>query len=111
MSHLFSPAPTRHARRRRGAITVLAAVMMIMMMAMIVFAVEVGYLYVVRGQLQNAADAAALAAAWDLMDEDRFQGEAAGAFATARERARKYANMNLVLGVGCDVPDLSLIHI
>jgi Flp pilus assembly protein TadG len=79
--------------------------MMIVMMAMIVFAVEVGYLYVVRGQLQNAADAAALAACWDLMDEDRFQGEAAGAFATARERAQQYARMNLVLGVECDVPD------
>jgi hypothetical protein len=92
-------------RRRQGAITVLAAIMMIVVGAMIVFAVEVGYLYVVRGQLQNAADAAALAAAWDLMDEDRFQGETDGAFARARERAQQYASLNKVLGVGCDVPD------
>jgi hypothetical protein len=79
--------------------------MIIVMMAMIVFAVEVGYLCVVRAQLQNAADAAALAAVWDLMDEDRFQGDTAGAFARARDRAREYAKLNLVLGAGCEVPD------
>jgi hypothetical protein len=79
--------------------------MMVLTMAMVVFAVEVGYLCVARGQLQNAADAAALAAAWDLMDEDRFQGETDGAFARTRERARQYASLNLVLGAGCDVPD------
>jgi Flp pilus assembly protein TadG len=50
-------------QRRRGAMAVLAAMFLVIMMGMIAFAVDLGYLGVVRCQLQAAADSAALAAA------------------------------------------------
>ncbi len=56
-------SPTRAKKRRRGVITVLAAVFFVVMMAMIAFAVDVGYLGLAKTQLQAAADAAALAGA------------------------------------------------
>jgi Flp pilus assembly protein TadG len=48
---------------RRGVITVLAAVMLVILVAMIAFAVDLGYVAMARTQLQAAADATALAAA------------------------------------------------
>jgi Flp pilus assembly protein TadG len=49
--------------RRPGAITVLMAFLMIVLVAMVAFAVDIGYICRVHAELQNAADAAALAAA------------------------------------------------
>ncbi|HEY2883031.1 MAG TPA: pilus assembly protein TadG-related protein [Pirellulales bacterium] len=49
--------------RRRGAVAVLAAVLMIVMVGFIAFGVDVGYMMVVKTQLQNAVDSAAMAAA------------------------------------------------
>lgn len=48
---------------RKGNILVLTAMMMVVMAAFMAFAVDLGYLYTVRTELQAAADAAALAAA------------------------------------------------
>ena len=48
--------------RRRGAIVVLAAFLMIMMMGMIAFSFDLGYILLVKTELQVAADSAALAA-------------------------------------------------
>jgi Flp pilus assembly protein TadG len=50
-------------KNRRGIIAVLSAVMFIIMLALVAFAVDVGYMGMVKTQLQTAADAAALAAA------------------------------------------------
>lgn len=50
-------------RDRRAAVLVLAAILLVMMFAFLAFAIDLGYLTVTRTQLQNAADAAALAAA------------------------------------------------
>src|SRR5690349_9207620 len=59
----FSSWGTSMARRanRRGIIVVLAAVLLVVMLAMIAFAVDVGFITVARTELQGAADAAALA--------------------------------------------------
>jgi Flp pilus assembly protein TadG len=59
--------------RRRGVIAVLTASLFIVMLAVVAFAVDIGYMGMVRTQLQTAADSAALAAAgssstsWDGM--------------------------------------------
>lgn len=59
-----SPAARAAADERRpGAITVLMAMLMIVLVAMVAFAVDIGYICRVQAELQNAADAAALAAA------------------------------------------------
>lgn len=49
--------------RRRGAMAVLTAVLLVVILAMIAFAVDIGYVTLARTQLQAAADSAALAAA------------------------------------------------
>jgi Flp pilus assembly protein TadG len=49
--------------RRRGMIAVLSAVLFIVMLAMVAFAVDIGYMGMVKTELQSAADASALAAA------------------------------------------------
>jgi hypothetical protein len=53
-------------QKRRGNVLVLSAVLMIVMMAMVAFACDVGYVCLMRGELQRAVDAAALAGAAEL---------------------------------------------
>jgi Flp pilus assembly protein TadG len=48
---------------RRGSIVILAALMMTLLVGMLAFVIDLGYIVAVRAELQNAADAAALAAA------------------------------------------------
>jgi Flp pilus assembly protein TadG len=50
-------------KSRRGIIAVFAAVLFMVMLGMVAFAVDVGYMAMMRTQLQVAADSAALAAA------------------------------------------------
>jgi Flp pilus assembly protein TadG len=52
--------------RRKGAIAALTAICLIPILAMVGFAVDMGYVVETRAELQNAADAAALAAAEQL---------------------------------------------
>lgn len=66
-----------HAPQRRGAVIVLATILMIVILAFAAFVVDVGYMVVVRNQMQTAADAAVLAAGMELAD-----GYGAGAIRT-----------------------------
>ena len=50
------------ARARKGVIVVLTAFMLIIMLGMVAVSIDIGYVAVVRTQLQAAADSAALAA-------------------------------------------------
>jgi Flp pilus assembly protein TadG len=86
-------------RRRRGNVLVLCAFMMVGLMAMIAFAVDIGYILVARDQLQRAADASALAAAWELIDADAPKGDSdvMQMIGNARSIAREYAARNTVL--------------
>jgi len=60
----------RRLNRRKGNVLVLTAFMMVVMIGFIAMAVDVGYLYTVRNELQRSADASAIAAAWDLIEDD-----------------------------------------
>lgn len=51
---------------RRGAILVLSAILLVVLLGMLAFSVDVGYMMLVRTQLQAAADSAALAGASQL---------------------------------------------
>ena len=53
----------RTSASRRGAIAVIVAFMMVVLVAMVAFAVDMGYLCVVQTQAQAVADAASMAAA------------------------------------------------
>jgi hypothetical protein len=62
---------TRHAtvrNRRRGAIAPLTAILLIPLLAVIAFAVDMGYITHTQNELQSAADAAALAGSAQLPD-------------------------------------------
>ena len=92
------------ARRRSGAILVLTAVMMVVMFAMLVVAVDIGHVALIRTQLQSAADAAALAATWELYDSRTLPpptiAEAQAAVLYSADSADDYAQLNLVGGTG-----------
>jgi Flp pilus assembly protein TadG len=53
----------RRLKAREGATLIFVALAMIVLLGMAALAIDVGYLYVVRGELQNAADSGALAGA------------------------------------------------
>ena len=56
----------RHGRREEGQAMLLAAVSMVVILGFAAFAVDIGYVAVQKTDLQNAADAAALAGVADL---------------------------------------------
>src|SRR5262244_3636552 len=58
-----------HAKaRRRGAVIPLFAILLVPLLAMLAFSIDIGYIALVRTDLQTAADAAALAGAEKLQD-------------------------------------------
>ena len=67
---------------RRGAVLVLAAAMLLVVFGIAAFTVDFGILNVTKGQIQNAADSAALAATQDLI-----QGLGPGATVTTQVAA------------------------
>ncbi len=90
---------------RRGAVLILAALFMIIMLGCVAMAIDIGYLCVARSQAQNTADAAAMAAAWSLIDERRLKGlgDLEELEADARDVAMVYAAANRICG---DAPKL-----
>ncbi len=48
---------------QRGAVAILTAVLFMVFLGFAAFAIDLGHLYLVKSELQNAADAAALAGA------------------------------------------------
>jgi Flp pilus assembly protein TadG len=69
---------------------------MIVLMAMVTFAVDIGYVSMVRSELQRTADATALAAAGHLYDKDALRGAPnySEEIALARTEADNYASSN-----------------
>jgi hypothetical protein len=98
MKHLC-PHSRRIRSQRRGNIILLSCLLMIVMVAFVAFAVDVGYLYVMRSQLQRTADAAAMAAAWELVDPAGPMGGSSSEelSVSAREMAEEYAELNPIL--------------
>jgi Flp pilus assembly protein TadG len=84
--------------RRRGNIVVMTALLMVGLVAFLALAVDVGYLYSVRAELQRSADAAAIAAAWELIDKDGAAGQqnATTLSSNAKSKATQFASLNHV---------------
>ncbi|MEZ5292660.1 MAG: pilus assembly protein TadG-related protein [Vicinamibacterales bacterium] len=91
-------ADRRHVRRvlhlgnARGAVLVMTAVMLVGLTALSAFVIDYGILWISRRQIQNAADAAAMAAAMSLAFN------APGDFDRARIQAVAVAAQNYVWG-------------
>jgi len=86
------------SRIRRGNILVMTALLMTAMIALLAFAVDLGYVYAVRAELQRSADSAAIAAAWELIDKDGPAGTetATSLTSSAASVASQYAGLNHV---------------
>jgi hypothetical protein len=74
-------------------------VSLVMMLGMASMTVDIGMMYRARNEAQAAADAAAMAAAWRMMDQTRLRG---GAYVTsvntaARQAAMDYAARNPII--------------
>jgi len=84
---------------RRGNVVLVAVSLVVVLCIVAALAVDVGYVLVARNQLQNAADAAALAAADQLLDDRKLQGGGGldDVLDEARAAADQYAGANLVL--------------
>lgn len=73
-------------RDRRASILVLSAFLLVVMIAILAFAIDLGYISLAKTQLQNAADSAALACAATM-------GQSAS---TGADTAIEYANKNYI---------------
>jgi hypothetical protein len=75
---------------------VLFAFILVVMMAFLAFAIDLGYIMVAKTELQRTADSAAMAAAWELIDEGSLYGNPfmTEANATARNVAVTFASYN-----------------
>ncbi len=73
---------------------VLAAMMLVILLGFIAFAVDIGYIGVVRTQLQAAADAAALAAAGSSGESDAGRIQIAQQFADANMVSGRHVQLN-----------------
>jgi len=107
---MMRPGSTRVTRR--GAVAPLAALLMIAMLAMVAFAVDIGYIVLARSEAQNAADSAAMAGLGKL--SDRLRGaklvngkplQTQDDLDAARAEAKSFALKNTVGGQGADVKD------
>lgn len=89
--------PAEVPLRRKGVITVLSAAVMVVCFAFVSFAVDSGLIVLTRSQMQNAVDAASLAASQEMVNAVQAAGESGGgggsASASAMESARAVAAM------------------
>jgi Flp pilus assembly protein TadG len=83
-------------RKRCGTITVLAAVLSMVLVAMVAFAVDVGYVLTAKEEMQRTADAAALATCWEYGKRLSDGESAANASLFALATTSDYAAANKV---------------
>ncbi len=94
-----SKGSNRAPAARRGAVTVYVAISLTVVIGFAALAVDLGLLYATQAELQRSADAAALAGAWDMLDESRLKNGSSEdlVFADARDAASNMAGFNPVL--------------
>ena len=89
---------------QKGMVLVFVAFALMVLCVFVALAVDMGYMYVARGQLQNAADAAALAGASALKANGPAPADPNDLVQlTARNRARDYASSNKAAGVSVTI--------
>ncbi|MEO2048961.1 MAG: pilus assembly protein TadG-related protein [Pirellulales bacterium] len=91
MKHLQPQHPSR-----TGLITVLAAFMSVMLLGMLAFSVDLGYILSAKEELQRTADAAAIAACWELGQNFSDLEDGAEASLQTRLTAASYSTQNRV---------------
>jgi uncharacterized membrane protein len=87
--------------RRRGVILLLTLFLVVALIALTALALDLGYVMLAQNELQRTADATAMAAAWNLLDEEMLKQEhdPEERMASIRSTATNYAAANRVCGV------------
>jgi hypothetical protein len=97
------PRPGRHlASRQRGAVALVVGLSLSVLLGALGLALDSGHLYLTRTELQNAADACALAASYELTGAPSIP---IAAFSRAEAAGRTVARRNKVGFQGTDIPD------
>jgi len=97
----------RQRHLRRGGTIVYVAIFVSVMFGFLALSIDMGRLYVAKAELQRAADAAAHAAAWQLLNEDRLKPYMlTDVFDAARCQATEMAAANDVLNAAPIVDSL-----
>lgn len=91
-------------RSQRGAILIMTALLIVVLIGVAALAMDIGRLVVLRSQLQNAADAAAIAAAMELDGKDGARERAKAAAREAIHHDKSFARVQDLLGAG-GLPD------
>ncbi len=91
--------PQRPAWCRRAIVAMMFGVMLPVLIGLAALSVDVGVIATARAQLSTAADAAALAGAMQLADENRIRGftDLSSEISAANDQAATFAQDNLVL--------------
>ncbi len=76
---------------------------MIVVFSMVAFSVDIGYLMAAKSEIQRTADAAALAGAWELVDQMMAQSDPTTADAETRAAVLQYASMNAICRTSAEV--------
>jgi Flp pilus assembly protein TadG len=92
--------PSSENQYESGAILIVITVLLMVFLAFTALAVDIGYLYVIRNELQNAADAGALAGARRLYVDDGSQIDPA-----ANQVASDTAIANFSMNIAVEVQD------
>lgn len=88
----------RNFHRQKGAYVVLMASLMALLTGVGALAIDLGRLYVMRSEMQNAADAAAIAAAMELDNGPGARARAENAARNLLEHDSKFAEVAELLG-------------
>lgn len=86
-------------RRQRGAILIMTAVLIVVLIGVAALAMDIGRLVVLRSQIQNAADAAAIAAAVELDGQSGARDRAMAAAREAVKHDKSFAKLQDLLGI------------
>jgi Flp pilus assembly protein TadG len=95
---MFAQREKRDVLRRRGAITVFMAISMVVVIGMAALAIDIAALYSAQAELQRTADAAALAAAGQLVSSD-VSGFEEAAIEAANDVAERNSVMRRAAGL------------
>jgi hypothetical protein len=101
---------TSTKRQRKGAVLFLTVLLMLVMIGMMAFAVDIGYYMVAKTQMQRAADSAAIAAAWELIDWNSSQATPQSQLLVlAKDKAKEYTASNLVANSALELSETDVV--
>jgi hypothetical protein len=95
----------RQRPRRSGTIVVLTVFMMVVLFAALAFAIDLGVVFTAQTEMQRTADSAAIAGAWNLLEQELEAPAAFQKTAPVYNTAVQFASFNPVLNAAPQLGD------